>query len=326
MRYTVALLSAGLLNACCSDNVLESQSLPQQPQLIQLEKSAPNPAPVATHNSAQLFAEYQQLFTQTHIDPLTEYIERYEQDSVHQQAIIKVKAERERRCEQAQQQATDLAKNAENLQTLTARYQRSCPQLIATFASQITPTTPTTAVTTPIATESAPIATPTPIVDKKSSTVETTPAQLLATKTETNTNTIITNPPAISETSEKDTITPNPNHEVASPPVIKETCEALYNASRFQDVINTCQSQADAGDKQAQFYLGASYLKTEKTEVAFNWLEKAAKGGHVEAQYQIGQLFYIGKGVKQDHDKALEWFKSAAQQGHPQAQFMLENI
>jgi len=45
--------------------------------------------------------------------------------------------------------------------------------------------------------------------------------------------------------------------------------------------------------------------------------------GDTEAEYQLGVLFQMGRGVPKDHAKAIEWYMKAAEQGHVRAQFNL---
>jgi TPR repeat protein len=51
-------------------------------------------------------------------------------------------------------------------------------------------------------------------------------------------------------------------------------------------------------------------------------LEKAAKQGHVEAQYSLG-YFYANDFNLRDYKKSAEWYRVAAEQGHIEAQFQL---
>ena len=49
----------------------------------------------------------------------------------------------------------------------------------------------------------------------------------------------------------------------------------------------------------------------------------AAKQGNVDAQYNLGECYYFGKGTKKDIEKAIEWYTAAANHGHSEAQFRL---
>src|SRR4051812_292680 len=50
-------------------------------------------------------------------------------------------------------------------------------------------------------------------------------------------------------------------------------------------------------------------------------LEKLAKDGNPEAQYDIGMMYNNGLGVSQDPAKAFEWFRKAADAGEPLASY-----
>lgn len=51
-----------------------------------------------------------------------------------------------------------------------------------------------------------------------------------------------------------------------------------------------------------------------------------AEAGRANAQYYMGVLFGLGRGVERDLGKAETWFLKAAQQGHARAMFSLGNI
>jgi len=56
------------------------------------------------------------------------------------------------------------------------------------------------------------------------------------------------------------------------------------------------------------------------------WYRKAAEQGDAEAQYNLGRLYYDGRGVAQDYDQAALWFRAAAEQGDSDAQDELGNL
>ena len=59
----------------------------------------------------------------------------------------------------------------------------------------------------------------------------------------------------------------------------------------------------------------ARKLKKEiiNNEITF---EKAAKKGLIEAQNNLGNMYYFGQGVKQDYKKAKEYFGKACDGGN----------
>ncbi len=92
-----------------------------------------------------------------------------------------------------------------------------------------------------------------------------------------------------------------------------------------QATLNQIRSAAQAGDREAQFTIGARYALGEwvpKDELAAaDWFEKAALQGHPEAQYRLGLLYEEGRVVAQNLFEAFFWFQSAADQGHLESQF-----
>ncbi|MEX1198389.1 MAG: tetratricopeptide repeat protein [Pseudohongiellaceae bacterium] len=54
---------------------------------------------------------------------------------------------------------------------------------------------------------------------------------------------------------------------------------------------------------------------------AIREFRRAAGDGLDVAQYNLGILYYTGRGVEPDHEQALHWLKQAARQGHTAAQF-----
>lgn len=77
---------------------------------------------------------------------------------------------------------------------------------------------------------------------------------------------------------------------------------------------------ADKGVPEAQGMLGYMHLVGEAGALldmglAREWMTKAANGGDVGAQYNLG-VMYGGNGVKEDPLKAAYWMRKAAGQGH----------
>ena len=53
------------------------------------------------------------------------------------------------------------------------------------------------------------------------------------------------------------------------------------------------------------------------------WYRKAAEQGDVEAQHNLGLMYYNGEGVAEDNAEAVKWFRKAAEQGYARAQYGL---
>jgi TPR repeat protein len=56
------------------------------------------------------------------------------------------------------------------------------------------------------------------------------------------------------------------------------------------------------------------------------YLQKLAEAGNMDAQNQLGLLYYDGRGVPQNFKQASVWFRKAAEQGHAGAQVNLGTL
>ena len=77
------------------------------------------------------------------------------------------------------------------------------------------------------------------------------------------------------------------------------------------------------GAAKANFEDGLQAYYRMDFEGALAALEPLAEADHVQAQYQLGIMFYRGEGVLQNHETAFHWFQRAARNGDPDAQFNL---
>ena len=53
------------------------------------------------------------------------------------------------------------------------------------------------------------------------------------------------------------------------------------------------------------------------------WYRQAAEQGYTDAQFNLGNMYAKGRGVKQDDVEAVKWYRQAAEQGDAPAQFIL---
>jgi len=75
---------------------------------------------------------------------------------------------------------------------------------------------------------------------------------------------------------------------------------------------------AEAGNMDAQNQLGLLYYDGRGVPQNFKqasvWFRKAAEQGHVGAQVNLGTLYFLGYGVSENNQGALFWFRKAAAQ------------
>ena len=60
--------------------------------------------------------------------------------------------------------------------------------------------------------------------------------------------------------------------------------------------------------------------------MAVDWYQKAASQGFMDAQANLGMMYYHGHGVERDYQAAARWFRMAADQGDEEARACLEEI
>ena len=77
---------------------------------------------------------------------------------------------------------------------------------------------------------------------------------------------------------------------------------------------------AQRGDAEAQFIMGC--IQKFDTENRIRWFLPAAKQGHIEAQYRLGQAYVNDR----DYEEAKKWLLKAAEKGHTNAQYELAGL
>ena len=73
----------------------------------------------------------------------------------------------------------------------------------------------------------------------------------------------------------------------------------------------------------ADYEKGMTAYEAEDYATALQEFKKAAEQGLAEAQNQLGQIYRLGDGVKEDNLQALKWYALAAEQGMVEAQHNL---
>ena len=103
--------------------------------------------------------------------------------------------------------------------------------------------------------------------------------------------------------------------------------DEAYNAKDYAKALKYYKYAAEKNDNHAQFRLGYMYDMakgvTQNYTEAMKWYLKAANQGQVSAQYNIGVMYETGHGLKQDCSEANKWYLKAAEQGLVQAQYNL---
>lgn len=88
---------------------------------------------------------------------------------------------------------------------------------------------------------------------------------------------------------------------------------------------------AEKGMTRAQFELGQIFDKGEGVRPdplrVVRWYQLAIRQGRsVDATFEMGLMFYRGRGVLKDIREAIAWFRRAANQGHSCAKFLIGGV
>ena len=86
----------------------------------------------------------------------------------------------------------------------------------------------------------------------------------------------------------------------------------------------------DGLSAESQYNLGLLYYKGKGVPQdyvkAAEWFTRAANQEHAESQYNLGLLYHKGEGDSQDYAKAAKWFTRAANQGIVNAQVFIAEM
>ena len=76
---------------------------------------------------------------------------------------------------------------------------------------------------------------------------------------------------------------------------------------------------ANQGNTHAMNNLRILYRNQKNIEESLKWTRMGAENGQIECQYELGNAYNNGEGVKKDKDQAAYWYKMAADNGHKDA-------
>ena len=86
---------------------------------------------------------------------------------------------------------------------------------------------------------------------------------------------------------------------------------ALADSASDRQMATRYEQAAQAGDDDAQFYLGALYStgvgRPRSDEEAFRWFSRAADQGHSHGMLIVAGLYASGRSITKDNVKAYSW-------------------
>ena len=101
-----------------------------------------------------------------------------------------------------------------------------------------------------------------------------------------------------------------------------------YNRGDYATAYREFLPLARQGDAKARYNLGWMYYNGKGVPrdyaEAIKWYRLVAEQGLAEAQNNLGVMYDNGLGVPQDYAEAVRWYRLAAEQGVADAQYNLE--
>ena len=103
-----------------------------------------------------------------------------------------------------------------------------------------------------------------------------------------------------------------------------EDAEDTYIRKDYATAMRLMRPLAEQGQTNAQFSIGIMYaigkgVRQDYVE-AVKWFRKAAEQGDASAQNSLGSMYLNGYGVLQDFVEAHKWFNLAAARGNKHAE------
>lgn len=97
-------------------------------------------------------------------------------------------------------------------------------------------------------------------------------------------------------------------------------------AENKQEAIKWYTLSAEQGNGDGQFSLATIYEKDNDIETANKWYKKAVRNKQPYAMCKLANNYRLGKGIEENHAKALELYKESADLGLPEAECALGTI
>src|SRR5215472_7185696 len=104
---------------------------------------------------------------------------------------------------------------------------------------------------------------------------------------------------------------------------VERAVGAALRAGDFRQAAAILERMAKSGNAEAQYQLASLYRSgrgvAQDDALAFKWMQAAAEQGHVRAQFNLGTMYVAGRGAPRDDAKARAWLEKAAAGGYEEA-------
>src|SRR5262245_29094609 len=111
---------------------------------------------------------------------------------------------------------------------------------------------------------------------------------------------------------------------------IMSTIDQAIRTGEFGRAATVLRTIAEAGNAEAQYRLGSLYRVgrgvPHDDPLAFKWMKAAAEHNHARAQFNLGMMYLAGHGTALDVSAAKVWLQRAASRGYDDAAKLLLDI
>jgi hypothetical protein len=102
---------------------------------------------------------------------------------------------------------------------------------------------------------------------------------------------------------------------------------AAYERGDYTTALGAWIPLAERGNRDAQYNLGVMYYAGKGVRRDYpesvRWYRMSAEGGNAFAQTRLAAMYQQGLGLPQDDEEAFAWYRKAAEQDHHFAQYNL---
>lgn len=103
--------------------------------------------------------------------------------------------------------------------------------------------------------------------------------------------------------------------------------DKLFGEKKYIQAIGKYLQASELGNPHSQNKLGEMYYYGygvwEDHAEAVKWFRQAAEQGHAGGQNNLGEMYYHGEGVEMDYAEAVKWYRRSAEQGYASGQVNL---
>ena len=101
----------------------------------------------------------------------------------------------------------------------------------------------------------------------------------------------------------------------------------ILGVAHDEEIFKCYRKSAEEGNAEGQCRLGECFYYgrgvAENHKEAVKWYRRSGEAGDARGQYKLGNCYYDGRGVAKDYEKAVKWYRKSAEEGNAVGQYKL---